>query len=499
MSFREKLKMKETEVPLGTSLQPDEVDIAFQSFALALARAASSCTTRKVVAVGAFRILVSAMKGETHQFIVGPASLALSQLSLIDDEARRAVVEAGGLPTCAAVVSGGGALAVEMACKTLASVALVTEGKRQMSEKGAAVALATLLCQRAASPGKHITERATVYGLFALSNGAAGSDANRNLFSGLGVVDSVRSILAEIPGRDVVLGAANLIANLSFTNAFAAETYLRGDCVRYLVAAADAADDGDVRAAVMIALANLSNSAPNQLLLGDIDGAEALVLHTLRESEDAAELTAASLACGSMSYESILIRTRMGQSGFVEALVDVVMCKGLGETADCKAAEAASLALVSLLAQAVNRDTLAESGDLTELVDLYLSCDGTESMAVLNAGGMVVAALVPRPRERAGLEGRRSLVEDAGGGRVLTRCAQWVYGRGDGPPNWLKRAIAMLEMMEEEGAAVLKQSKGEGGLVQVGELSSVEPSECYPQRRLFQEVTALPRPECVPD
>jgi len=201
----------------------------------------------------------------------------------------------------------------------------------------------------------------------------------------------------------------------------------------------------------------------------------------------------------------------MGREGFVEALVDVVLCKGYNDDEDAEAAEASCRALVCLLAQGTNRDILAEGGngdDLAELVELFAN---TESMAVLNTGAMAIGAMVPRERERAraalGLEGRQSPVEAAGGEKVLTRCLQWLYGLAEGgePPAWLKRGLGLIQMTEEEAADIVKRFDADEGRrnhhnqtvceVNASPLESVEPDEYFPQSTLFREVTVLPEPE----
>ena len=74
----------------------------------------------------------------------------------------------------------------------------------------------------------------------------------------------------------------------------------------------------------------------------------------------------------------------------------------------------------------------------------------TESMEVLAAAAMVIAALVPQPDERKRLlcEGRRLEIEEAGGREALVRAKQWVYGRKP-PPDWLNETLAVFDITEE--------------------------------------------------
>eukprot|EP00957_Ditylum_brightwellii_P178992 13634461-Ditylum_brightwellii.AAC.1 len=76
----------------------------------------------------------------------------------------------------------------------------------------------------------------------------------------------------------------------------------------------------------------------------------------------------------------------MGKLGAIEALVDIILYKGINDDInEAKSAVAASLDLVTLIAEQTNRAFLEDSGELPSLVDLY---EKTDSLDVLNAGAM---------------------------------------------------------------------------------------------------------------
>ena len=85
-------------------------------------------------------------------------------------------------------------------------------------------------------------------------------------------------------------------------------------------------------------------------------------------------------------------------------------------------------------------------------IDVFVQLvEDTESMEVLSAGAMVVAALVPQhdAKKRLLCEGRTLPIEAAGGEAVLVRAKQWVYGRKV-PPDWLISTLAIFQITEEE-------------------------------------------------
>ena len=310
-----------------------------------------------------------------------------------------------------------------------------------------------------------------------LCNCAEGNDANRNLIVELDVMKSVEYICENWTDPYVLASAAKLICNLAYSNVYTAMSCLAAHCDEALNASIKKGGgdkNPDIQEGAMMAFCNLSNNESNQTHVG-ASGAIKLAVTTLETSDDPKVLRAAALACASMGHNrcegnthlqwrldplaantarrSFVNKTRMGDQGAIKALLEVAIGRGMGgdheeDFLDAKAAEACCLALATLLLNQLNQQIMKELRAIDVFVQLV---EETESMEVLSAGAMVVAALVPQPdaKKRLLCEGRTLPIEAAGGEAVLIRAKQWVYGR-KAPPDWLLETLTIFQITEEE-------------------------------------------------
>ncbi|GMH60943.1 hypothetical protein TrST_g8759 [Triparma strigata] len=445
--------MKEFTPSKYATTQTDEVDFAFIRFALNMAIACDVCPVQKQLDAGAPAFLAS-MLTVKNDCVVGPASMALAHLSL-HVECKAPIAAAGGIVACVNLVNDNpNAPIVSQACKTLASVAMWPANKPLMAGKGAIKALVRAV-QSVGPDNERIDDDALGSAFCGLCNCAEGNDANRNLIVELDVMKSVEYICENWTDPYVLASAAKLICNLAYSNVYTAMSCLSSHCDEALNASIKKGGgdkNPDIQEGAMMAFCNLSNNESNQTHVG-ASGAIKLAITTLETSDDPKVLRAAALACASMAHNSFVNKTRMGDQGAIKALLEVAIGRGMGgdheeDFLDAKAAEACCLALATLLLNQLNQQILAELQAVEVFVQLV---EETESMEVLAAGAMVVAALVPQPdaKKRLLCEGRMLPIEAAGGMEVLTRAKQWVYGRKT-PPDWLLNTISIFGITEEE-------------------------------------------------
>ncbi|GMI42355.1 hypothetical protein TeGR_g13220 [Tetraparma gracilis] len=430
--------------------------------------------------------------------------MALAHLSL-HPETKGAIARAGGIANCVALVNGNpNAPIVSQCCKTLASVAMHPPNKPLMAGKGAIKALVRLV-QSVGPDNLRVDDAALACAFEGLCNCAAGNDANRNLIVELGVMSTVEYVCENWTDPEVLAGAAKLIANLAYGNVYTAMMCLSSHCEEALnvsIKKGGGDSNPDVREAAMMAFANLSNNESNQTHVG-ASGAIALAVKTLETSDDPKVLRAAALACASMGHGSFVNKTRMGDEGAIRALLEV------GDIMDAKCAQACCFALATLMLNQLNQQIMIELKAMEVFVNLV---EDTESMDVLLAGSMVIAALVPMPdvKKRILCEGRTLPIEDAGGKAALIRCKQWVFGRKS-PPDWLIATLAIFDISEETALQEQYDREEEAKRVVSEDLfmdnrlvdSGVTPNqfqdEFYPHLDLFREAVADIRPAHLAD
>jgi len=492
----------------------DEVDFAYIRFALNMAIAADICPVQKQLDSGTPEFL-SSMLTVDNDFVVGPASMALANLST-HVETKKPIAMSGGIENCVKLVNNNpNAPIVSQCCKVLASVAMLPSNKTYMAGKGAIKALVNIV--KSVGPDNYRVDDAALGSAFCgLCNCAEGSDANRNLIVELDVMSAIEYICENWTDQYVLASASKLICNLAFNNVYTALSCLAAHCDEALstsIKKSGGDANSDVGEAAMMAFCNLANNESNQTHVGST-GAIELAVHTLETSDDTKVLKAAALACASMGYKSFINKTRMGDHGAIKALLEVALGRGMGgpseeDQADALCAEACCKALATLLLNSLNQQKMKELG----AVDVFVQCIAdTESMEVLLTGSMVVAALVPLPdaKKRLLCEGRKVPVEEAGGKEVLVRCKQWVFGRQT-PPDWLMESISCLEITEETAIKEQREREEEADRLVSEDLfmdnrivsSGVTPNafrdEFFSHLDCFREAVALPNKEIIDD
>mmetsp|Transcript_985 Transcript_985/g.1565 ORF Transcript_985/g.1565 Transcript_985/m.1565 type:complete len:531 (+) Transcript_985:110-1702(+) len=459
----------------------DAVDEAFETFAHTLAGVSIPCDTNKIIEAQIPRILVNVLNG-SNSAIIGGCAITICKISLLHDDIRRDIVSVGGISACVHLIHPNqDPKIIYYIGRTLASLALLEEHKCSMSKMGALQALASHI-------QKTDDDKSVSSVLIALCHCVEKNDANKNTLIGLGITKSIECILRTTKCKKVISSAAKVITNLACYNAFAAQACLESKCVASLISTSRNIESLDTESciAIMMACSNLSNTESNQILVGET-GALQAILYYLENSDDSSVLKEASNACASVSYSASITRKRMGKLGAIEALVDIILYKGINDDInEAKSAVAASLALVTLIAEQTNRAFLEDSGELPSLVDLY---EKTDSLDVLNAGAMFVCAMIPAPDKKAALlqEGRMSAIEKANGAqRILDRCSEMIYSRSH-LPNWLIRGNASLRMAEDEACNLL-EIPGRKNDVLANSLCKVGLSGFFSQLSLFREV-----------
>ena len=428
-------------------------------------------------------------------------SLAICKFSLLHDDVRRSIIQAGGISTCRRLINERKTTrSVIYSLMMLVSLAQLHEYMANFNKALEDVLLLldneveTLSTERSTPLSDAILE----YALLALCNFIKGNDSNRSLVTSSQVPNHLKIIIDKRKDNCRILAAAaNLICNATYRNQYSSRRFLECQSFSSLVniisdRPGDSTVDTDLFLGVMMACSNLSNDEAI-ISTGVIDEVGRL----LQSCDDAQILKRAALACASMSYKSTESRRLFGKSGCVEALVDIVLRMGLlnesdEEKEDAKAAEASSWALVALLKDKRNAQILNEDmEDLKGLVELYLQ---TESSQCLIAGAMVISVLLPLQEEKEVLieEGRKSPVEYAGGGGVLERCRDEYQIVQNVHPSWLTAALAVVKINEISGGDTHQCKSGRDKNDEDEErlAAKLDPVEYFTQDQLFHEITA---------
>ena len=311
------------------------------------------------------------------------------------------------------------------------------------------------------------------------------TDANKILISSSSIPNVSKIILERFNNAHILGACASMIANVSYKRPNAAHYLLTSGIVSALIKACAeklsiGVHDNELEK-VMIAIANVSNSQENSSLMYSIDGTVDFTVRLLQQSDKVSVIRSAANACITMSWDCNAARRHFCHAVAIEVLMDVILRMGMYDETkedkeESKAAEAATCALIILAMDITTLQRFEENvQDFQALIELYLQ---TDSRNVLLSGSMFVSVLLPSTNAKRIFvsEGRRSFIENQGGGRIIERCMNEVFFCDEALcPPWFLQSISILNK-EHDKTKEYNCSNGVEFLNQSGFYECIEPA-----------------------
>mmetsp|Transcript_17003 Transcript_17003/g.22060 ORF Transcript_17003/g.22060 Transcript_17003/m.22060 type:complete len:552 (-) Transcript_17003:45-1700(-) len=426
-------------------LRLDPIDFAFARFALNMAVAAADTSVELMLAARVPGFLVG-MLASDNDVVLGPASIALAHLALLD-EARIPICDQGAIgPLVQQCRSCKSPAVLTQICKVLAALASRSENRQRVAGEGGTAAICELISEATEFMDfPRCTNGARGAALTALVNFTYNSDANKKLLVEMRGLAPIIDATVNSPDSNVVLQALRCLGNVGFNQPYCAAAIITSRGIDAIAASLEASDllvDHEVFEAGLTTLGNLCNNEQNQTNVG-ASRSVGLAIHISRYStEPAVILVACRLLCA-LSFSSFVNKTQLGELGAIEVTLEVFRRYGFGDVRHSTryqgAVAWACKALASILLHKGNQTLFRDCFGISTVVDLLLE---TEHIEVIHGAAMILAAVCPPAEERfdAKDEGRMIQVEQVRTFDGLNRAKNVLFGHTDDCPEWLQNS-----------------------------------------------------------
>lgn len=249
----------------------DPVTFAFARFALNVSISFAEVPVEYFISAKVHVLLIS-LVGFDSDVVAGPAMLALSHLSLIE-EMKGVLVGANCLPLVLRhLVKSRSKLILALGAKMLASLAQHPSNKSEIARSGCMHALFDLV------QGAHteVNDDIRYNSVSAIVNVLRSSDSNRVLSIELMGISPLLKMLQISSNSNILRESLHALANMAFQNAYTSRCILgaSGDVlVAQLIDATDILREGLVVRGALAVLANLCTVETNQSHVGSSNGA----------------------------------------------------------------------------------------------------------------------------------------------------------------------------------------------------------------------------------
>jgi len=306
-------------------LRLDPIDFAFARFALNMAVAAADTSVELMLAARVPGFLVG-MLASDNDVVLGPASIALAHLALLD-EARIPICDQGAIgPLVQQCRSCKSPAVLTQICKVLAALASRSENRQRVAGEGGTAAICELISEATEFMDfPRCTNGARGAALTALVNFTYNSDANKKLLVEMRGLAPIIDATVNSPDSNVVLQALRCLGNVGFNQPYCAAAIITSRGIDAIAASLEASDllvDHEVFEAGLTTLGNLCNNEQNQTNVG-ASRSVGLAIHISRYStEPAVILVACRLLCA-LSFSSFVNKTQLGELGAIEVTLEV--------------------------------------------------------------------------------------------------------------------------------------------------------------------------------
>lgn len=345
----------------------DPIAFAFLRLSLNVAAAHEEVSYETLRQSNVHSLLVS-LTGFERNVIVGPALLALCQISL-DDRMRHDIIHAGVLPHLLhlAVHSRSSAV-LSMTAKLCASLSMHPPNKPLIATSGLFHALIDL------SVGAHVrvTDQVRRFAVQALLNLTHGSDANRSILVDL---DGIRPLLeCVMSGIDPLLVRLSILvfANVAFRSAYTVGKLLREAvdvAVLETLSVTDVINDSAMTRSCLLALTNCTVSARYRSHLAP--SALAPILRVCNHSIDLVSVSYAANLTSALVFDHPGNKATFGGGALVALLDRLLICCATDSEGAVECVDSLCLAIASLLLFVPNHELF--NGD-PSLVFKRLEC-----------------------------------------------------------------------------------------------------------------------------
>ena len=251
----------------GKTEQLNPISFAYGRFALNIAAAYNEVPFESLLQANLPSFLISLLASPLDT-VVGPALLALYNVSLINDEMKHVIVSEGALPKLLKVTTSFTSLSILTQCsKICASLALHYPNKPQIASSGLFHALIDLTI------GEHcrVDDSTRLFSLQALANLTFGNEANRNILVELRGIPPLLDCICCSNQQEILVAASQVVANVAYRSAHTTAALLRAHIDQALLEALSITDlitsPATVRVCIL-ALTNLCNAPRFRAHLG---------------------------------------------------------------------------------------------------------------------------------------------------------------------------------------------------------------------------------------